>query len=112
MKNPNFIETLEELDAGVLANKLARAAADVALGVVEHGKKGKIVLTLDMERIGESAQLQIAHKINYVKPTLRGKATEEETTSTPMYVNKHGYLSVAPDAQFDIFNTENQPERV
>ena len=74
MQNPNFIETLSDLDGGVLVNKLSRAVADVALGAVEHGKKGKVTLTLDLDRIGTSAQLQITHKINYTKPTLRGKA--------------------------------------
>ncbi len=32
-----------------------------------------------------------------------GKATEEDTTVTPMHVNKHGHLSVAPDYQSDLF---------
>ena len=108
MKNPDFIETLNELDAGIITSKLSRVVADVALGVVEHGKKGKIVLTLDLDRIGETAQLTVAHKINYVKPTFRGKATEEETTATPMYVNKNGYLSIAPDTQLDLFKNINQ----
>lgn len=108
MQKPDFIETLTELDAGIVANKLSRVVADVALGVVEHGKKGKIVLTLDLDRIATSSQLKIDHKINYIKPTLRGKATEEETTTTPMYVNKNGYLSIAPDTQLDLFPKHNK----
>lgn len=107
-QTPHFGQTLEELDAGVLLHKLSRAAADVALGVIEHGKKGKITLTLDFDRIGESSQVNVSHKISYQKPTRRGKATEEDTTVTPMHVNKHGHLSVAPDYQADIFNTKPQ----
>lgn len=108
MQNPNFILSLEEMDAGILADRLSRALADVAIGVVEHNKKGKVVLTLDLDRIGESSQVNVSHKLNYIKPTLRGKATEELTTTTPMYVNREGYLSVAPDMQVDIFKTKSE----
>lgn len=105
---PNFINALEELDAGTFAGKLSRAIADVALGVIEHNKKGKVVLTLNMERIGESGQVTVDHKVAYVKPTLRGKSTEDDTTQTPMYVNKNGHLSVAPDMQTDMFKLQEQ----
>jgi len=105
---PDFSSTLEELDAGVLLNKISRAAADVALGVVTHGKKGKVVITLDLDRIGESSQVNVSHKISYIKPTLRGKASEEDTTVTPMYINPHGHMSVSPDVQIDLFKTNEE----
>jgi hypothetical protein len=107
-KQPDFGATLQELDAGILLSKLSKATAQVALGVIEHNKKGKIVLTIDMERIGESAQVNVKHQIQYQRPTLRGQAIEKDITQTPMHVNKHGALSVQPDMQMDIFNTNKE----
>jgi len=54
-QQPNFITTLDDLDAGIVTAKLSKILAEVALGVIEHSKQGKVVLTLDMKRIGESA---------------------------------------------------------
>ena len=107
-KNPNFTETLEELDAGILVSKLSNALANTALGVIQHNKKGKVVLTIDIDRIGESSQINVSHKISYNQPTLRGKSMEEDTTVTPMHVNKNGHLSIAPDAQIDLFKQQTE----
>lgn len=102
-KTPNFTETLEELDAGLLLSKLSKITADVALSVIQHRQKGKVVLTLDIAQIAESAQVNVTHKINFIKPTKRGDATEKDTTVTPMHVNRQGHLTVAPENQADIF---------
>lgn len=44
-RNPDIIETLQELDAGILSSKLSKIVGDVALGVIQHSKAGKVVLT-------------------------------------------------------------------
>lgn len=44
---PDF---LGELDAGVFMNKIAAALNTTALGVLNNGTKGKVVLTFDIER--------------------------------------------------------------
>lgn len=108
-REPSIISSMEEMDAGLLAKTLSYVLAQAALGTVQHNKKSKVVLTLELERIGDSAQVQVSHKIASTKPTLRGKISEEATTSTPMYTNTKGYLSVSPDTQIDIFkiNKEN-----
>ena len=83
---PDF---LGELDAGVFMNKIAAALNTTALGVLNNGTKGKVVLTFDIERMGNSVEekrVKIKHKLNYVTPTPRGKASEEDTTETPMWV--------------------------
>lgn len=80
---PDF---LGELDAGVFMNKIAAALNTTALGVLNNGTKGKVVLTFDIERMGNSVEekrVKIKHKLNYVTPTPRGKASEEDTTETP-----------------------------
>lgn len=85
---PDF---LGELDAGVFMNKIAAALNTVGLGVLNNGNKGKVVLTFDFERMGNSVEekrVKIKHKLQYSTPTPRGKASEEDTTETPMWVNK------------------------
>lgn len=109
MKNsPDFSETLAELDAGLLLSKLSQSLGTVALGVINHHKKGKVVLTLELEQIGETSQINLNHKISYIKPTLRGKSMEEDTTSTPVYANKNGHLTVSPETQFDMYSTQQE----
>ncbi|HHN4453319.1 TPA: hypothetical protein ACRI62_004329 [Klebsiella michiganensis] len=49
---PDF---LGELDAGVFMNKIAAALNTTALGVLNNGNKGKVVLTFDFERMGNSS---------------------------------------------------------
>ena len=63
---PDF---LGELDAGVFINKIAAALNTTALGVLNNGTKGKVVLTFDIERMGNSVEekrVKIKHKLNYV----------------------------------------------
>ena len=110
-KQPDIAHTLSEMDGGLLEKTLSMVAAQVAIGVIEHGRKGKLTLTLDFEQIGESSQLMITHKIASTKPTTKGKITEEATTDTPMYTNMNGYLSIVPDAQIDMFSNELYEEQ-
>lgn len=73
---PDF---LGELDAGVFMNKIAAALNTVGLGVLNNGNKGKVVLTFDFERMGNSVEekrVKIKHKLQYSTPTPRGKASE------------------------------------
>lgn len=98
-------EFFDELNCGVTRQQLERALSDVALGVVTHGdkgKKGKVVLTFDMSRIGESTQVSLKHRLEYRAPTARGKRTEDVTTETPMHVGRNGKLSLMPDNQPDL----------
>ena len=95
-------ELLEELNAGIFASKCARALAEVALGVVTYGDKGKtgkVTISFDLKRIGESNQVMLTHQVSYSNPTMRGKATEVDSTLTPMHVGRGGQLSLMPDTQ-------------
>lgn len=107
----NIDDFINDLDGGVFAEKLGRALSAVASGTTTNGngkKKGKVVIELEITQIGEASQVQIAHTLKYIQPTLRGKASEEDTTTTPMYVGKGGKLTLAPDAQMDFLKTQNQ----
>lgn len=90
---------LNDLDAGLFAERLSAALRDTALGVVTTGKKGKVTITLDLARIGDSNQVTAVHGIKYARPTTKGKVVEEATTSTPLHVGRGGALSLFPETQ-------------
>lgn len=100
----DFGQTLADLDGGVFLQKLSQAVKDTALGVVAHGdsgRKGKVVVELTMQRIGESSQITMAHKLRFERPTKRGKIAEEDTTETALYVSPRIGVSIMPDNQID-----------
>lgn len=97
------LDIIGEFNAGIFADLLTRAMREVALGVVTTGKKGTVVMTLDMKQIGESDQVAVTHTLKFVRPTERGKQVEDNTTSTPMHVLTGGVLAIAPERQRDLF---------
>jgi hypothetical protein len=102
-KITSFVDVLTELDAGTFEQKISRAMAECAFGVVETGKTGKIVITLDLKRIATSNQVTVKHALKFVRPTENGKVTEENATETPLYVGARGRLTVTPDTQQEMF---------
>ncbi|MGC6233521.1 hypothetical protein VU677_22580 [Hafnia paralvei] len=100
---PDF---LGELDAGIFVNKIAAALNNTALGVLNNGGKGQVVLTFDIDRLSNSVEekrVGIKHKLKFVTPTPRGKQSEEGTTETPMYVGKGGKLTILQEDQGQLF---------
>lgn len=111
MNETNPTELFDQLDAGIFRKKVSKAFADVALGVAIHGKKGRVTLTFDFDRVGESTQVEMIHKVAFSKPTERGKVIEENTTSTPLHVGVGGALTVL-ETTGDLFKprtTEGTP---
>lgn len=102
-KQQSFSTLVDDLDAGVFAQKVTAALAEAALGVAHTGKKGKVVLTFDLARIGDANQVQLTHGLRYIKPTNKGKVTEEDTTSTPLHVGPRGHLTLFPESQPQLF---------
>lgn len=78
----------------------------MALGVVEHGKKGNVTISLNLSQIGDGKSVQIEHALKYSAPTKNGKKAEENTTHTPMYVDGKGDLTISPKAQQNLFTGE------
>ncbi|TAN86139.1 MAG: hypothetical protein EPN14_00505 [Gallionella sp.] len=104
---------LNDMDGGVLMEKLAATMTDTALSVVNHGNKGKtgeVTLKLTLERIGDSRQVLVKHKISYKKLTARGDAVENDTTETPFYVNGSGHIDIMPQTA-DIFSYQQPAEK-
>ncbi|MGH1371159.1 MAG: hypothetical protein ACRBBW_03930 [Cellvibrionaceae bacterium] len=100
----NIQEFFDDLDGGVFGEKLAHILSDVAGAVIDHNKQGEVNIKLQLKRIGNSYQVGINHKLTYVKPTAKGKASEENTTETPMHVGKGGRLTLFPENQGSMFD--------
>lgn len=98
-----LIEILPDLRAGRFLEKADAAMAATAKAVIangDKGKKGKVVITFEMQRIGESNQVTLTHGLQFSMPTARGKAGEEDVTETPMHVSPiTGALTLMPDTQ-------------
>lgn len=102
-RDTDVSEFVTDLDGGALAARLGAIISEVAGSVVDHDKKGSITLSLSFARIGNSYQVAVEHKLSYSRPTAKGKASEEHTTSTPMHVNTGGRLTLFPENQSQMF---------
>lgn len=107
MDNPSIQDTLGELDAGIFLSKVEAALKNVAIGVVTNDKKkGKVTIELELERINGTSSVQVHSTLKYLKPTNSGEQAEKSRTSTPMYVNNLGYLTISPQTQADLFKED------
>ncbi|WP_202842056.1 hypothetical protein [Luteimonas saliphila] len=98
----DFVGLLDELNAGIFLQQINAALSDVALGTALYGDKGKageVTIKMKLTRIGESSQVAMKHTLSFSKPTTRGKASEEASTETPLYVHRGGKLAVMPEEQ-------------
>lgn len=103
-------EFITDLDAGVFEKKIGAALTDVAYGVVNHGKAGQVVITLDIKQLGNAHQVMVAHKLKYTNPTGNGEVVETDKSSTPMHVGAKG-MTLWPDKQDDLFGAERSKEK-
>ena len=99
MKPTEVTEFIDELGAGVFAQKLGAILSEAAGATILFGDKGKkatIGINLTMQRVGENDQVIVSHKLSKSIPTKRGKKGEEDLTETPFFVGKGGVLSINP----------------
>ncbi len=110
MKPTDVNDFISNLHAGSFEKKLAAAISMVAASVTddEKGQQGEISITLSFSRIGASSQVKIKHKLVHVRPTLRGKVREEDTTETPMYVCEGVQVHLFPPNQNQLFPTHSE----
>ena len=112
MITPRFAEhTLPVLDAGVFEEKLNRAVRDVAFAVITNDdgrKKGKLTIEFSFERINNTDQVNLNHKLVWDMPTAKGKRIEHNDTATALFVNPTGTLTIAPEAQLDLIPRTKQ----
>lgn len=88
-------EFITDLDGGIFDRKLSIALSQVAAATVDNDKTGEVVVKLTFARIPGTSQVRCEHTLKYVKPTMDGKAGEEEKRSTVLHVGKFGALSLA-----------------
>ncbi|KTC14593.1 hypothetical protein [Pseudomonas sp. ICMP 10191] len=81
-------EFLNELNGGAFASQIGHALSEVAAGVVDHGKAGKVVITLDFSQIGESSQVKI---------------------NTPMHVGSGGNITLFAEKHDQLFTRDDAP---
>lgn len=102
-KGTDIDEFLDSLDGGCYKTKIKACLDDIAMAVVATNGAGKLTITLDVKAAKGRDEVNISHKLVSVKPTRRGKQTGEDNGSTPMFVGKHGRITLFDETQQDMF---------
>ena len=101
-------ELITDLDGGVFDRKLSIALSQVAASVVDNNRAGEVNIKLQFKRIPGTTQVHCEHTLKFTRPTMDGKASEEETRTTALHVGKFGKLSLAPENQMAMFDKSGQ----
>ena len=97
-------QLISDLDAGSFEQKMGVILSDVAAGVIEHGRAGKMQITFTLKQLGTSNQMMIEHELSFVSPTKNGERGEKNKTNTPMHVNLDGEVTLFPKNQDQLFD--------
>jgi hypothetical protein len=92
-------EFFSDLDGGVFDRKLSIALSQVAAASVDYDKVGKVSIEFSFKKIPGTHQVHCEHLLKFTRPTLDGKAGEEEKRTTPLHVGKFGRITLAPENQ-------------
>ena len=106
--NTDTTTFIGDLDAGVFEQKCGHILSTVAAHVMDHERKGRVVISMDIAKLS-SSQVNITHDIAYEHPTMRGKKKENDTTSTPMHVGHGGSMTFFPVNQGQMFTKTGEP---
>lgn len=105
----SFAEVLGEIDAGVMERIASKSLCDMACNVMDQKRKGKIIITLELDHIKNTQQVNIKSSIKAHMPTMdNGDRTETVKRDTAMFVGKYGKLSIVPDTQMTIPGMEKK----
>ena len=102
-------EFITDLDGGQFDRMLSAALSQVAAGVIDNEKAGKVSVEFAFEKIPGTHQVLCKHTCKFSRPTMDGKAGEEVTRKTALHVGKFGVLSLAPPNQLAIFDRKGEP---
>ena len=97
-------EFLEDLDGGVFDRKLSIALSQVAAASIDNDKTGEVSIKFTFKKIPGTSQVHCEHTLKFTRPTMDGKAGEEEKRITPMHVGKFGRLTLAPENQMEFID--------
>ncbi|NWO10201.1 hypothetical protein HLV40_07295 [Chromohalobacter salexigens] len=99
----------EDLDGGVLAERLGTILSHAASAATDNPKKkAKVTLDLTVENIGSGSQVSVLHKLAFKVPTAHGATSEDHTTETVMYVNAGGEMTLEPKNQLDMIGHDHR----
>lgn len=102
-------EFISDLDGGMLDRKLSIALSQVAAAAVDNDKAGEVSLKFTFTKIPGTTQVHCAHLLKFTRPTIDGKASEEEKRTTPLHVGKFGRLTLAPENQLAFLDRQGAP---
>ena len=97
-------EFISDLDGGNFEHKLSVALSQVAAASYDNDKVGEVSIKLTFKKIPGTAQVHIEHTLKFVRPTMNGKAGEEEKRTTALFVGQYGSLSLAPANQIEFLD--------
>ena len=105
----DIAEFISDLDGGIFERALSVALSQSSAAVIDMGKKAKVTITLDIERIESTHQVRVAHVLKFVRPTSNGRAGEETTGATVLHVGQYGALSLAQPSLLEKARQTNLP---
>lgn len=104
----DVVQLIGDLDAGAFEQKMGVILSDVAAGVIEHHRAGKVQITFTLKQLGTSNQMMIEHELSYVSPTKNGERGEKNKTQTPVHVNLDGEVTLFPKNQDQLFGKNGE----
>tara|TARA_B100000424_G_scaffold262050_1_gene247685 strand:- start:1945 stop:2298 length:354 start_codon:yes stop_codon:yes gene_type:complete len=103
---------IEDLDGGVLAERLGTILSHAAAAATDNPKKkAKVVIEFDVSNIGSGHQVGISHKLSFKIPHRHGTQAEDHTTETVMYVNQGGEMTLEPKSQIDMIGHPHRQQK-
>lgn len=104
LKPTDHNQFLDDIDAGILGQQLDHAISKVATGVVETGKKGKLIIELNFSKGVGANNVTVEHKLKVDTPLDKGNTVDTHADKTPMFVNAKGDVSLFANDTRDMFN--------
>lgn len=101
-------EFITDLDGGQFDRKMSIALSQVAAAAVDNDKTGEVTVKFAFTKIEGTKQVHCKHTLSYKRPTMDGKASEEESRVTSLHVGKFGKLTLAPESQIAMFDRQGQ----
>jgi hypothetical protein len=105
----NVGEFITDLDGGVFDHKLSIALSQVAAAAVDNDKTGEVSIKFTFKKIPGTSQVHCEHLLKFTRPTMDGKASEEEKRTTPLHVGKFGSLTLSSPNQLAFLDRQGVP---
>ena len=96
-------EFVHELYSGVFAEQLATFLKETARNVDDHGRQGKVNVTLNFKPFIDGDGVMIEHTLTRDMPEKNGNSVRKITNKTHMYVGRNGAVSTLHEKQNDMF---------